>query len=252
MQGVIPTLVEIRKVHVLSGNGRTADFARVRCPVHGRTVKLELCLACVESGGMAGGPGATAGYASCRHAAGAEVRPNGSVGPRDHTPVLDVMTADVLAVRADVSLEALSEVLLERGLGGAPVVDEAGRPIGVVSKTDLVERRQIAGDTGEGLAKGQSASRGRHRVELGPGVHVESLPIDSVADAMTRGSITLPEDAPVARAAALMVTRGVHRVLVVSDDGRLSGILTSSDIVRWVAERAGNLPARGGSAREEA
>jgi CBS domain-containing protein len=41
-----------------------------------------------------------------------------------------------------------------------------------------------------------------------------------------------------------MAGRGIHRALVVSDDGRLSGIVTTSDIVRWVAERAGELHPR--------
>jgi CBS domain-containing protein len=49
-------------------------------------------------------------------------------------------------------------------------------------------------------------------------------------------------DDPVARAAAIMVTQGIHRVLVVSDDGKLSGIVTGSDIMRWVAQRARRLP----------
>jgi CBS domain-containing protein len=160
----------------------------------------------------------------------------------DHTPVSAVMTSDVFAVRADVSLEALTDVLLERGIGGAPVVDEEGRPVGVVSKTDLLDQRFVTGDTGEAMARGRQVSRGHYRVQLGPGVHAEALPYDSVADAMTRAAITLTENDPVARAAAIMVTQGIHRVLVVSDDGKLSGIVTGSDIMRWVAQRARHLP----------
>ncbi len=163
-------------------------------------------------------------------------------GVMDHTPVSAVMTSDVFAVRADVSLEALTDVLLQRGIGGAPVVDEEGRPVGVVSKTDLLDQRFVTGDTGEAMARGRQVSRGHYRVQLGPGVHAEALPYDSVADAMTRAAITLTENDPVARAAAIMVTQGIHRVLVVSDDGKLSGIVTGSDIMRWVAQRARHLP----------
>lgn len=160
----------------------------------------------------------------------------------DHTPVFAVMTSDVFAVRPDVSIEALTDVLLERGISGAPVVDEEGRPVGVVSKTDLLEQRFVAGDTGEAIAQGWQASRGHYRVESGLGIHLEALPYDSVADAMTRGAATLSENASVAQAAAMMVTRGIHRVVIVSEDGKLSGIITASDIMRWVSRRARNLP----------
>lgn len=242
---MIRTLLDIQNVHVLSGDGQTVDFRRVRCPVHGGTVTFEQCLSCAESGGSAGGPPGRIEYASCRHAgAGAEARREDSGPVMDHTPVSAVMTSDVFAVRADVSLEALTDVLLERGIGGAPVVDEEGRPVGVVSKTDLLDRRFVAGDTGEASARGWQASRGHYRVQPGPGIHVEPLPYDSVADAMTRAATTLPENAPVARAAATMVTQGIHRVLIVSDDGRLSGIVTASDIMRWIARRARSLPAK--------
>lgn len=142
-----------------------------------------------------------------------------------------------------MSLEALTDVFLERGFGGAPVVDENAQPIGVVSKTDLLDQRFVAGDTGEAVARGWEASRGHQRVQLGPGIHVEQVPYDTVADAMTRAAITLPEDAPVAQAAAIMVRQGIHRVLVVSEDGKLTGIVTGSDIMRWVARRARTLPA---------
>lgn len=231
-------LLDVQNLHVLSGDGRTMDFRRVRCPVHARTVTFEECLSCPESSGVAHDPTGRIEYASCRKAgAGAEAR-RGEAGTMDQTPVSAVMTTDVFAVRPDVSLESLTDVLLERGIGGAPVVDAEGRPLGVVSKTDLLDQRFVAGDTGEAMARGRQVSRGHYRVELGPGVHAEALPYDSVADAMTRAAITLPEDAPVSRAAAMMVGRGIHRVLVVSHDGRLSGIVTGSDIMRWVAGRS--------------
>lgn len=236
---MIRTLLDIQKLHVLSGDGQIADLSRVRCPIQARTVTFEQCLSCPESGGIARDATGHIEYASCRRAgAGAEARRDAPGAAMNHTPVSAVMTTDVFAVRPDVSLEALMDVFLERGIGGAPVVDEEGRPVGVVSKTDLLEQRFVAGDTGEAMAPGRHVSRGQFRVELGPGVHAEALPYDSVANAMTRAAITLPENAPVADAAAIMVRQGIHRVLVVADDEKLSGIVTSSDIVRWVARRA--------------
>jgi CBS domain-containing protein len=163
----------------------------------------------------------------------------------DRTPVSAVMTTRVLAVRPDVSLEALADLLLDRGIGGTPVVDEEGRPIGVVSKTDLVRERLVTGDTGEAVAPGWQPSRGHFRVEMTSGFHVEALPNALVADVMTPTAFTLSEDAPLAQAAALMAFEGVHRVPVVSDDGRVAGIVTGLDVLRWMAQQAGYLSSAG-------
>ena len=225
---------------MLSGDGQTADLRRVRCPVHDRTVALERCFSCADGGGVTNDAVTHIEYASCRHAgAGAGARRDELGATANDTPVSTVMTTEVFAVRPDVGLEALTELLFERGFGGAPVVDEEGRPIGVVSRTDVLNHGFAAGDTGEAMALGTHVSRGHYRVQLGPGVHAEAPPDDSVADVMTRAPLAVPENAQISQAAALMAGRGIHRVLVVSDDGRLSGIVTTSDIVRWVAERAG-------------
>ena len=233
-------LLPVRSVHVLARDGGAMDRRTVRCPAHGHVVALDECVACAESGGTWSGGAPRLDYAMCRHVgAGVEARRAAADRLLDVTPVSAVMTTDVLAVRPDVSLQTLTELLFDRGLSGAPVVDEEGRPVGVVTRADLLDERRVAGGAGEAVAPGARA-RGEHlRVELGPGVHEEELRFGSVAEAMTRAPLTVPEGAPVARAAALMARRGVHRVLVVSEDGKLSGIVTTSDIVRWVAERGG-------------
>ncbi|BDG02901.1 CBS domain-containing protein [Anaeromyxobacter oryzae] len=235
---MIRTLLDIRNIHVLSGDGQAAELQRVHCPAHDRTVALEQCLACAESGGVTHDAVTHLEYASCRQVgAGAEARREEARKAAERAPVSAVMTRDVFAVRPDLGLEAVTELLLERGFGGAPVVDGEGRPIGVVSRTDVLDHRFDAGDTGEAMAAGARVSRGHYRVELGRGVHAEPPPDGSVADVMTRSPLTVPESAPVAEAATLMAERGIHRALVVANDGRLSGIITTSDIVRWVAER---------------
>lgn len=229
--------LDIRSIHVLGGDGETLDRRRVRCPAEARDVPLERCLSCAESGGIVRDPEDRLEYASCRHAGAGAAARRDEAGAWEDIPVSAMMTADVLAVRPDVSLDALTEILLARGIGGVPVVDEEGRPVGVVSKTDLVEQHFVTGDTGEATARGWHASAGHYRVQAGPGLHTERLPRESVDDVMTRAALTVPERTPLAEAAELMSRRGVHRVLVVSEDGTLAGIVTSTDIMRWVARR---------------
>lgn len=241
-------LLEIRSLHVVSGGGETAEFRSLRCPALGRAVPLEQCLSCPESGGLFPASVGRAERLACRTArvgeAGAASGPAAG-GLADRTPVSAVMTVRVLAVRPDISLDALADLFLDRGIGGAPVVDEEGRPVGVVSKTDLVRGRLVTGDTGEAPAPGWHPRRGLFRVEAERGFHVEALPGAVVADVMTPTAFTLSEDAPLAQAAALMAFEGVHRVPVVSHDGRVAGMVTTLDVLRWMAQQEGYLSSAG-------
>jgi CBS domain-containing protein len=158
----------------------------------------------------------------------------------ERTPVSAVMTTEVWAVQQEVGLEVLTDLLLARGLDGVPVVDADGHPSGIVSQTDLVRERFFTGDTGEAMGPGRHASRGHYRVEIGPGVHAEALPRTSVADAMTCAAFSVSERASVAQAVMLMASKGVHRVPVVSDDGRVAGMITSLDVLRWLARQGGH------------
>src|SRR5215471_5981941 len=74
-----------------------------------------------------------------------DVEGSGPEKSADLTPVSEIMAKDVVAVRPELRVEDLEELLLARGISGAPVIDDAGRPIGMVSKTDLVRPRDPAG-----------------------------------------------------------------------------------------------------------
>jgi CBS domain-containing protein len=132
----------------------------------------------------------------------------------------EVMAREVLAVRPDISLRTAAELMLEYAISGMPVVDEEGRLVGMLSKTDLV----------------------RHRIEDDVEASVELLPTGqhfmdgtTAEDVMTRQVLTVPEGCSLAVAAKLMANAGVHRVPVVNETGALVGQLSTTDIVRWVA-----------------
>lgn len=133
------------------------------------------------------------------------------------------MTTDVVCVSPDLPVEALAMLLLERGIGGVPVVDGDGVPIGVVSKTDLVRARRGLFDAGT-----------------------------TVGDIMMALAFTLPAHESIARASALMAFEGVHRIPVVSDEGKVAGLLSSLDVLRWLARHDGYLGQVPGAARDGA
>jgi predicted transcriptional regulator len=115
------------------------------------------------------------------------------------------MTRKVVCARPDMDASVVRARLVERGIGGAPVVDDWGRVIGVVSKTDLLE----------------------HEVTSQRGVK-------TVADIMMPMAFTLPADATIGQAAALMAYEAVHRIVVVDHRGCVIGLVTTLDIARWL------------------
>jgi CBS domain-containing protein len=130
--------------------------------------------------------------------------------PALQTCLREVMTRDVVCVGPDESAEDALRLLVEHGISGLPVVDAAGRPLGVLSRADLLEERL------EALTEG----------ELGEPARVRDL--------MTQAALSLPESASVAEAAGLMAAYGVHRVQVVSAAGVLVGVVSPLDLLRWL------------------
>ncbi|MBI3181079.1 MAG: CBS domain-containing protein [Myxococcales bacterium] len=147
------------------------------------------------------------------------------------TPVTEVMTRQVVTVRPELSLDSLIDLMMNRGLSRLPVVDEEGKPIGMVSKTDLVSRRHAEGDTEE-APKLPSAPGVAYRES---GFHVHEVPTATVADVMSPAVLSVREDASVAGAAELMAVHHIHGVPVVSPAGKLVGLVSSLDILGWLA-----------------
>ena len=134
----------------------------------------------------------------------------------DIVPVTAVMTRNVTCAARDLSATKLAHLMVENHIGCVPVIDEAGQPIGMVTKLDLVEQLLVA----------QSRSETAYQL---------MMPI----------ALTLGPHATVAHAAALMAFEDIHHVPIVGEDGVLIGIISSMDIVRWLAENDGyRKPAR--------
>jgi CBS domain-containing protein len=242
-------LVHTRRV--LSGEGDKSVASTVACVPKGEEVPLAACLSCEHSKGVSATLDGRRTFLRCQAAKPAE-RSLGSQGARraldalpsaaDRTPVSEVMTANVLCVREDVSVATLMATLLERGISGVPVVDASGFPVGLVSKTDLVRDHHENGDTAESSPL-VVRTRSGAAYALGRGFH-EGFAQKTVAEIMTPVAFTLGERAPVSQAAALMAFEGVHRVPVVSADGRVVGILSALDVLRWLAQHDGYLAPR--------
>jgi len=135
--------------------------------------------------------------------------------------IADIMTTEVLTVTPDTSLKAVAELLAERRISGAPVVDTDGHVLGVVSEADI-------------LAK-ERRPRPQNRMERFLGYH-EPVSAKAAArtagEAMTSPAVTVAPDRRVDAAAAIMLDRQINRIPVVDRTGVLVGLVTRADLVR--------------------
>ena len=143
----------------------------------------------------------------------------------------DVMNPNVLMVQEDMTVEELASFLVESEISGAPVVDPAGRLVGVVSVTDLA--RSVAEDL-----DGDRQSRDFFVSEWGGTLRrdqVEGLQFGEesemrVRDIMTPAIYSVDAETPIPEVAETLINSHIHRLLVTSGE-RVVGIVTSSDLL---------------------
>ncbi len=143
--------------------------------------------------------------------------------------VRDVMTSEVLSVPPGTRLKDLARLFSERRISGAPVVDEDGEVVGVVSEADLVAKqvgRPLSRRTPLDWILGERPSPWEQRTRAAT----------TVGEAMSAPVITIDADRPLREAAALMTDRGINR-LPVMEAGRLVGIVTRADLVQAYLRR---------------
>lgn len=134
--------------------------------------------------------------------------------------VQDVMTADVRVVSPQASLKEVAALMASQEISGVPVVED-GRPVGVVTQSDIVRMQQQA----------ESELVGRRWLRRRAG---QPLPKRTVGDVMSQPPVTATPTLSVVGAAWRMTQHDVSRLLVVTE-GRLVGIITRSDLVRAFA-----------------
>jgi CBS-domain-containing membrane protein len=136
-----------------------------------------------------------------------------------------LMARDVRTIRSDADVHELERLLLRERIHGVPVVDPDGRLAGVASQTDLLAWHFATGVDG---ATFYEAPAGRP-----PGgtrrTDVRAARVEEVMSPLVH--CICPDD-PVTLAAARMIERKVHRLIVVDEHGRVRGILAAVDLLR--------------------
>lgn len=129
----------------------------------------------------------------------------------DSVPVTRIMSQNVVCAREDVDVEALVDLMVRCRVGCIPIVDADGRAIGMVTKSDLIA---------DAVAAAEPDAAGRALV---------------AGDLMMPFVLKLGEHATIAHAVVMMAGEDVHYIPIVAASGCVIGVVSSMDIVRWLA-----------------
>lgn len=141
--------------------------------------------------------------------------------------VRDIMTTDVLTFGPEDEVREAMETMIERNVDGAPVVDETGAVVGVLTNGDLIVRESKLHFPTLVSILGASFEIKHKDFDEDLGKALGSV----VREVMSHPARTCSADASVEEAATLMHEHDVARLPVVDGD-RLVGIVSRSDIIR--------------------
>lgn len=133
----------------------------------------------------------------------------------------DVMTAKPITVDSSSSITQVSHLFSTHNLHAAPVVDDSGKCIGVITASDFVRRTEIYSE---------SEQQPHEIVHSEEGILIEPRSYDYVSDCMSPCVQTVSPSTPLIQAAKIMTTAHLH-VLPVIEDHKPVGILSNLDIV---------------------
>jgi len=142
----------------------------------------------------------------------------------------DLMSPNPVSLDGDASIQDAIALLTDRGFSAAPVIDEAGRPIGVISRGDILvhEREQVRhARLPDSEDWEEEPRRSRHE-----GFSVEVVDPTRVRDIMTPVVFTVGLRTSAARVVEQMLALKVHRLFVVDDALALVGVVSTLDVLR--------------------
>lgn len=142
--------------------------------------------------------------------------------------VKEIMTPDPITVNAAMEVVEAAKILLDHRINGLPVVDEAGKLVGILCQSDIIaQQKNLPVPSLFSFLDGYINLSSMKGIEK----EVRKIAATAVSDAMTPNPVTVSLDSSIETVAALMVDNNFHTLPVVLD-GRLVGIIGKEDVLR--------------------
>jgi CBS domain-containing protein len=140
----------------------------------------------------------------------------------------DLMSPSPVSIRAEATVQEAVALLTDKGIGAAPVIDEAGRPVGVLSRTDL-----LAHDREKAVPSVPDYYAGTDPILGSAGPSGSGTPDAArVRDLMTPAVFSVAPEAAAGEVVGEMLALKVHRLFVVDRSGVLVGVISALDVLR--------------------
>jgi CBS-domain-containing membrane protein len=148
----------------------------------------------------------------------------------------DLMTPNPASLRDRATIGEAVRFLTDKGFSAAAVIDEAGRPIGVLSRSDILvhdrEKVEYVPRTAEFYEREEwsEVPEKDWQEEL----TVQNVDRTLVQDIMTPIVFSVRPETPAAKVIEDMLGMKVHRLFVVDRAGVLLGVISALDVLRYL------------------
>ena len=146
-----------------------------------------------------------------------------------------IMTRPVITVAPETTIVEAANTMLQKHVSGLPVVDAAGKLVGIISEGDFIRRSEI----------GTQRKRGRFlKFILGPGKKATDFVHEhgrKVAQIMTKSPLTITEDTALEDIVELMEKNNIKRLPVMRGD-KIIGIVSRANLLQAMASLAREIP----------
>lgn len=153
----------------------------------------------------------------------------------DSLTAADLMSPNPVSLRKDASVAEATALFVDRGYTGAAVIDDTGRPVGVVSHTDLLIHDREKSNSVSIAPKDYYGQELPERVEKGGlsrGFQVVDVDRATVGSIMTPVIFSVTPESSARKVMREIVNLQIHRVFVVDRAGVLVGIVSSIDVLK--------------------
>lgn len=146
----------------------------------------------------------------------------------------DLMTPSPVSIQYKATVAEATALLTDRGFSAAPVIDEAGRAVGVISRTDLLvhDREHMTHMRTMPESADPLTRRARWQEPLPEGFSVEEVDPTMVCDIMTPVVFSVLPETTVEQVIEDMLGLRVHQLFVVDRNQVLVGVISALDVLR--------------------
>jgi CBS domain-containing protein len=142
--------------------------------------------------------------------------------------VREIMTTGLITISPEAEILQAAKVLLGNHINGLPVVDEAGKLVGILCQSDLIaQQKRIPVPSVFTFMDGVFSTSSAKQIEK----QIQKIAAITVAQAMTPDPIFVTPDMSIEVVASLMVDNGFHTIPVL-DEEKLVGVVGKEDILK--------------------